>query len=57
MTGITEHESKSYETVQVIVGLLFKFTPVKMRGPNKIFNNNNKNLIGDFLLAINKQHH
>ena len=27
----------SYETLLVFAGLLFKFTTVKMRGPNKFF--------------------
>ena len=38
MTSIKGHESKSYETVVVIAGLPFKFTTVKMRGPNKQLN-------------------
>ena len=40
MTSMKEQESKSYETMLVIVGLLFKFTTVKMRGPNKSLNIN-----------------
>ena len=35
MTSMKGHESKSYETLLVIAGLLFKFTIVKMRGPNR----------------------
>ena len=38
MTSMKGHESKSYETLLVIDGLLFNFTIVKMRGPNKSFN-------------------
>ena len=35
MTSEKEHESVSYETKLGIVGLLLKFTIVKIRGPNK----------------------
>ena len=38
-TNIKGHESMSYETVLAVAGLLFKFTIVKMRGPNKRLNN------------------
>ena len=38
MTSVKGHESMSYETMLVIAGLLFKFTIVKMRGPNKPLN-------------------
>ena len=31
----------SYATMLVIAGLLFKFTTVKMRGPNKSLNRKN----------------
>ena len=34
LTSFKGHESKLYETLLVIVGLLVKFTSVKMRGPN-----------------------
>ena len=30
-----EHEPKLYETLLVIAGLFFKFTIVKLKGPNK----------------------
>ena len=33
------HEPKSYETKLVITGLFFKFTIVKLKGPNKSINN------------------
>ena len=42
MTSMKGHESKSYETLLVIAGLLFEFTIVKMRGPNKSLNRKNK---------------
>ena len=32
------HELTSYETSLVVVGLLFKFTTVELRGPNKTLN-------------------
>ena len=35
MSSMKGHESKPYEAVLVIAGLLFNFTTVKMRGPNK----------------------
>ena len=35
MTSIKGHESTLYEALLVIAGLLFNFTIVKMRGPNK----------------------
>ena len=35
MTSVKGHEPMSYETMQEIAGLLFKFKIVKMRGPNK----------------------
>ena len=35
MTSEKGHESVSYETKLGIVGLLLKFTIVKIRGPNK----------------------
>ena len=35
MTSMKGHESKSYEALLVIAGLLFESTIVKMRGPNK----------------------
>ena len=38
MTSVKGHESMSYETMLVIAGLLFKFTIVKMRKPNKSLN-------------------
>ena len=38
MTIMKGHKSKSYDTLLVIAGLLFKFTLVKMRGPNKSLN-------------------
>ena len=34
MTRVKGHEPKLYETMLAIAGLLFKFTTVKMRGPN-----------------------
>ena len=36
--SIKGHQSKSNETILVVAGLLFKFTIVKMRGPNKQLN-------------------
>ena len=38
MTSEKGHESVSYETWLVIASLLFIFTTVKMRGPNKSLN-------------------
>ena len=38
MASIKGHESMSYGTMLAIAGLLFKFTIVKMRGPNKPLN-------------------
>ena len=38
LTNVKWHESMSYETMLVIAGLLFKFTIVKMRKPNKSLN-------------------
>ena len=38
LTSSKGHESMLYGTLLVIVGLLFKFTIVKMRGPNKSLN-------------------
>ena len=35
LTSVIWHESMSYETMLVIAGLLFKFTIVKKREPNK----------------------
>ena len=35
MTSIKGKESTPYEALLVIAGLLFNFTIVKMRGPNK----------------------
>ena len=35
MTSVKGHEFMSYETLLVLAGLLFKFTIVKMSGPNK----------------------
>ena len=37
-TRVKGHEPKSYETLLVIAGLLFNFTTVNMRGPNKTLN-------------------
>ena len=34
MANIKGHKSMSYETILAVAGLLFKFTIVKMRGPN-----------------------
>ena len=35
MTKAKEHEFKPYKALLVIIGLLFNFTIVKMKGPNK----------------------
>ena len=37
MNSMKGHESKPYEALLVIAGLLFKFTIVNLRGPNKSF--------------------
>ena len=34
------HELKLFEALLVIIGLFFKFTIVKLKGPNKRNNNN-----------------
>ena len=38
ITGVKEHEPKSYETLIVIASLLFNFTIVNVRGLNKSSN-------------------
>ena len=38
MTSVKGQESKSYEAILVIAGLILKFTIVKMRGPKKKLN-------------------
>ena len=38
MTNTKGHESTSYETILVVAGLLFIFTIVNMKGPNKQLN-------------------
>ena len=35
LTVLKEHELMSYEALSVIDGLFFKFTYVKLKGPNK----------------------
>ena len=38
------HESKQYVALRVIVGLLYNFTIVKMKGPNKTLRTNLSNI-------------
>ena len=38
ITQVKGHEPKLYEALGVIAGLFFKFTIVKMKGPNKPLN-------------------
>ena len=38
------HEPMLYEAIRVIAGPFFEFTPVKMKGPNKPFNQIPRNL-------------
>ena len=45
MTSMIGHESKSYETMLGIAGLLFIFAIVKIRGPNKSLNIKGKQII------------
>ena len=37
MNSMKGHEPKPYKAILVTAGLLFKFTTVKLRGPNKSF--------------------
>ena len=41
LTVVKEHELMSYEALSVIDGLFFKFTNVKLNGPNKSFEHQN----------------
>ena len=34
---VKEHESKQYYALWFIAGLLYNFTPIKIKGPNKTF--------------------
>ena len=41
ITVVKEHELMSYEALSVIDGLFFKFTNVKLNGPNKSIESSN----------------
>ena len=45
ITIVKGHEHKLYEALQVIVGPFFKFTIVKMKGPNKPLNQFKKSYV------------
>ena len=41
------HESGQYDVAKSIAGLLFKFTLVKIKGPNKTFKTSKKTVEGE----------